>query len=147
MEVEEAGKRQSRYWNPDVSISKLLFHTRTHLLSRTSCRTLSYKPNWGWQEIQKGQTEDKTCIKLGPGRLGAQMETHQHPPPPVRLLYTEATWGGEAFLRGMGVTPWSSGTGGTCDSFSLNTNVLGKTAVLHLAHFCSWGCANQVCNY
>jgi hypothetical protein len=26
---------------------------------------------------KKQQTEDKTCIKLGPGRLGALMETHQ----------------------------------------------------------------------
>jgi hypothetical protein len=97
--------------------------------------------------MQKGQqTEDKTCIKLGPGRLCARMETHQHPPPPVNLLYTVATRGREAFLWGGGVTPWSSGTGGACDSFSLNINVLGKTAVLHLAHFCSWGCASQACN-
>jgi hypothetical protein len=33
------------------------------------------------------------------------------------------------------------GTGGNCDHFSLNVNILGKTAVLHLAHFCGWGCA------
>jgi hypothetical protein len=32
------------------------------------------------------------------------------------------------------------GTGGTCDCFSLNVNILGKTAVLHLALFCGWGC-------
>jgi hypothetical protein len=49
-------------------------------------------------------TEDKTCIKLGPGRLGAQMETHQPPPPPVSLLYTVTTRGGEGILRGWGVT-------------------------------------------
>jgi hypothetical protein len=36
-----------------------------------------------------------------------------------------------------------SGTGGTCDHFFLNINILGKTAVLHLAHFCRWGCANS----
>jgi hypothetical protein len=55
--------------------------------------------------MQKGQqTEDKTCIKLGPGRLCARMETHQQPPPPVRLLYTVTTRGREAFLRGGGVT-------------------------------------------
>jgi hypothetical protein len=35
------------------------------------------------------------------------------------------------------MTLQSSGTGGTCDSFSLNVNILGKTAVLNLAHFCS----------
>jgi hypothetical protein len=38
------------------------------------------------------------CIKLGPGRLGAWMETHQQPPPPVSLLYTVAKVGGEQFL-------------------------------------------------
>jgi hypothetical protein len=97
--------------------------------------------------MQKGQqTEDQTCTKLGPGRLGAQMETHQPPSPPVGLLYTEATWGGEAFLRGGGMTLWSPGIGGTCDSFSLNINIIGKTALLHLAHFCSGGCANQASN-
>jgi hypothetical protein len=53
--------------------------------------------------MQKGQqTKDKTCIKLGPGKLGAQMETHQHPP--VCLVYTVATQGREAFLQGGGVT-------------------------------------------
>jgi hypothetical protein len=34
-----------------------------------------------------------------------------------------------------------SGTEGTCDHFSLNVNILGKAVVLHLVHFCSWGCA------
>jgi hypothetical protein len=29
------------------------------------------------------------------------------------------------------------GIGGTCDSFSLNVTVKGKTAVFHLAQFCS----------
>jgi hypothetical protein len=49
--------------------------------------------------MQKGQqTEDQTCTKLGPGTLGAQMETHQPSPPPVNLLYTAATRGGEAIL-------------------------------------------------
>jgi hypothetical protein len=42
--------------------------------------------------MQKGQqTEDKTCIKLGPGRLCAQMETHQHPPPSAFIIYTSNT--------------------------------------------------------
>jgi hypothetical protein len=31
------------------------------------------------------------------------------------------------------------GTEETCDHFSLNVSILGKTAVLHLAHFCGWG--------
>jgi hypothetical protein len=88
--------------------------------------------------MQKGQqTEGKTCIKLGPGRLGVQMEAHQHPPPPVCLLYTVATRGGEVFLREGGVTPRSSGTGETCDSFSPketcdsfspNVNIKGKNS-------------------
>jgi hypothetical protein len=47
---------------------------------------------------KRQQTEEKTCIKLGPGRLGALMETHQLSPPPVSLLYAEA------FLGGGGVT-------------------------------------------
>jgi hypothetical protein len=34
-------------------------------------------PNWGGQDMQKGQTIYKqTCRKLGPGVLGTQMETH-----------------------------------------------------------------------
>jgi hypothetical protein len=54
----------------------------------------------GYGRCRKRQlTEDQTCIKLGPGRLGAQMETHQPPPPPVSLLYTVVTRGGEAILR------------------------------------------------
>jgi hypothetical protein len=40
------------------------------------------------------KTEEKTCIKLGPGRLGALKETHQLTPPPVSLLYAEAFLGG-----------------------------------------------------
>jgi hypothetical protein len=34
---------------------------------------------------------------------------------------------------------------GTCDHFSLNVNILGKTAVLHFAltPFCSWGCVKH----
>jgi hypothetical protein len=35
------------------------------------------------------------------------------------------------------VTLLSLGTGGTCVSFSLNINILGTTAALHLSHFCS----------
>jgi hypothetical protein len=55
--------------------------------------------------MQKAQqTEDKTSIKLGTGRLCAQMETHQPPSPLVSLLYTVATRGGESFLGGGGVT-------------------------------------------
>jgi hypothetical protein len=71
---------------------------------------------------KRQQTEDQTCIKLGPGRLDAWMETR----------------GGKA-VHDIVI----SGTGGTCDSFSLNVNILGKTAVLHLAHFWSRGCANS----
>jgi hypothetical protein len=40
---------------------------------------------------KRKQTENLTCIKLGPGRLGAWMETYQPPPRPVRLLYTVET--------------------------------------------------------
>jgi hypothetical protein len=53
---------------------------------------------------KRQQTEDQTCIKLGPGRLGAWMETHQPSPPPVRLLYTVATQGRKVILRGGSVT-------------------------------------------
>jgi hypothetical protein len=42
--------------------------------------------------------------------------------------------------RGRGMTLQFSGTGGNYDCFSLNVNILGKTVVLHLAHFCGWGC-------
>jgi hypothetical protein len=49
---------------------------------------------------QKRQTEDQTYMKLGPGTLGALMETHQSSLPPVNSLYTVATQGGEAFLGG-----------------------------------------------
>jgi hypothetical protein len=48
-----------------------------------------------------------------------------------------AKQGGEAVLREGDVTLSFLGTGGTCDSFSLNINILGKTPMLHLAHFCS----------
>jgi hypothetical protein len=65
------------------------------------------------------------------------METHQPPPPPVSLLYTVATGGGEAVLGEVGMTLQFSGTGGTCEYFCLKVNILRKTAVLHLAHFCS----------
>jgi hypothetical protein len=97
--------------------------------------------------MQKGQwTEDKTCIKLSPGRLCAQMEIHKRSlPPSAFIIYSSNTR--QAFLGRGSMTPWSLGTGGTCDSFSLNIIILGKTAMLHLAHFCSWGCANQACNY
>jgi hypothetical protein len=53
---------------------------------------------------KRKQTENQICIKLGPGRLGAQMETHQPPPPPGSLSYTVTTQGGEAILGGEGVT-------------------------------------------
>jgi hypothetical protein len=69
----------------------------------TSRMSLSWKPNLGRWEMQKGQqTEVQTCTKLGPGGLGTRMETHQPPPPPVSLLYTVATLGGEAVLRRRG---------------------------------------------
>jgi hypothetical protein len=71
------------------------------------------------------------------------MDTHQPTPPPVSLLYTAATRGREAIFGVGGVTLYSSGTGGACASFSLNVNILGKTAVLHLVPFCSWVCANS----
>jgi hypothetical protein len=94
------------------------------LMAHTS---LSQKPNRRQWEMQKGQqTEDKTCINLGPGRLCAWMKTHQQHPPPVSLLYAVATRGREAFLGEGVMTPWSSRTGGTCDSFSLSINILEK---------------------
>jgi hypothetical protein len=49
---------------------------------------------------KRQQTEDQTCIKLGPGRLGTLMETHQTPPPLVNLSYTAVTQGREAFFGG-----------------------------------------------
>jgi hypothetical protein len=42
------------------------------------------------------ETEDHTCIKLGPDSLGAWRETHQHPSLPASLLYAVAKRGGEA---------------------------------------------------
>jgi hypothetical protein len=55
--------------------------------------------------MQKGQqTGDKACINLGPGSLGAWMETHQPPPPPVSLLSTVETPGRRTSLGGGGVT-------------------------------------------
>jgi hypothetical protein len=42
--------------------------------------------------------------KAGARRLGTQMETQQLVPPPVSLLYTVPTRGGEAILQGGGVT-------------------------------------------
>jgi hypothetical protein len=58
--------------------------------------------------------------KAGGRYAGCRMETHQHLPPPMSLLNTVATQGGEAILRGGGVTVQPSGTGETCESFSLN---------------------------
>jgi hypothetical protein len=76
--------------------------------------------------MQKGQwTEDKTCIKLSPGRLCAQMEIHKRSlPPSAFIIYSSNTR--QAFLGRGSMTPWSLGTGGTCDSFSLSINILEK---------------------
>jgi hypothetical protein len=46
----------------------------------------------------------------------------------VLTLHNSNTRGRDAFLGGGAVPLWSSGTGGTCDSFSLNINILGKTS-------------------
>jgi hypothetical protein len=55
--------------------------------------------------MQKGQlTEDKACINLGPGSLGARMETHQPPPSPVSLLSTVETPGRKTSLGGACMT-------------------------------------------
>jgi hypothetical protein len=53
---------------------------------------------------KRQQAEDQSCIKLGPDRLSAQMETHQPPPHPVSLLYTVAKRGGAAVLGEEGMT-------------------------------------------
>jgi hypothetical protein len=90
--------------------------------------TLTGGGGGGDRRCQKRQTKEQTCIKLGHVGLCDQMETHQHSPPPVHLLYTVATWGRAAFLGGGGVTPWSLGTGGTCDRFSPNGNIKGKNS-------------------
>jgi hypothetical protein len=66
-------------------------------------------------------------------------------PPPVRLLYKVATRGREAFLGGGG-GPWSLGTGGTVTA-SLQTYIKGKNSCTAFAHYCSWGCAKQVCDF
>jgi hypothetical protein len=47
---------------------------------------------------EKTTAEDQTCIKLGLGSLGTQMDTHQPPPPSVSLLYTVTTQDGEVIL-------------------------------------------------
>jgi hypothetical protein len=136
--------------NPIVS-----FPTRHHLplrslfecqLSHTGWACLKHITEGDGRYQNRQQTEDKTCVKVQPGRLDAVMETHQHPPPPVSLLYTVATQGREAFLRGGGMTMSSWGTGGTCDSISPNVNIKGKNSCTVLAHFRSWGCAIQACN-
>jgi hypothetical protein len=51
----------------------------------------------------------------------------------------------QQFLTGEGKR--GSMTGGTCDHYCLNINILGKAAVLHFAlpHFCSWVCTNSAC--
>jgi hypothetical protein len=72
------------------------------------------------------------------------METHSSPLHLQWVYYIQ--WQNEVerqFLGEGSITLWSSGTEETYDSFSLNINILGKIAVLHLVHFCSWGCANS----
>jgi hypothetical protein len=71
------------------------------VLALTQCPAQACPRNLtgGRWEMQKGQkTEDQPCTKLGPGRLAAQMETHQPSPPPVSLLYTGAKQGGATVL-------------------------------------------------
>jgi hypothetical protein len=75
---------------------------------------------------KRQQTEDQTCTKLGPGRLVARMETHTSL---LRRVYY-IQWQNEVEQQFLFM-------------FSLNINILGKTAVPHLAHFCSRGCANS----
>jgi hypothetical protein len=53
---------------------------------------------------KRQQTEDQTCIKLGPGRLGAWKGDTPTPPPLLYLLYTVAKQGREAFLGEGGMT-------------------------------------------
>jgi hypothetical protein len=74
-------------------------HGLTELIFLEALTSLSLNPICGQWEMPEKKT-DKTCMKLGPGRLGGLMETHQPPPPPVSLLYTVATQGGEAFFLG-----------------------------------------------
>jgi hypothetical protein len=99
---------------------------------------------------KRQQTEDQTYIKLGPGRLGALMETHQQSP--VSLLSTAATWDGEA-IRGRGRdTVILRNRRNLWQLLSESKHLRKKTAVLHLAHFCSWGCVqftfhNYACSF
>jgi hypothetical protein len=92
---------------------------------------------------KRQQTEDQTCIKLGPGMLGTRMETHQPPPPPVSLLYTVATGSVEAFLRGGGCDIVILGNRRNLWQLLSEHKHLRKNRCKHLAHFCSWGCANS----
>jgi hypothetical protein len=51
-------------------------------------------------DAEKDLRQKTKHAKLGPGKLGACMETHQPPPPLASLLYTVAKQCGEAVLRG-----------------------------------------------
>jgi hypothetical protein len=53
---------------------------------------------------EKTKDRRQNMHKSGAGRLGAQIETHQPPPPPGSLLYRVATRVGEAFLGEGGMT-------------------------------------------
>jgi hypothetical protein len=64
------------------------------------------------------------------------METHNSPSTSSSFIIHSGKQGGAAVLGGGGDIVILGG-----DCFSLNINILGKTAELHLAHFCGWGCA------
>jgi hypothetical protein len=44
--------------------------------------------NEGDGRYEKPTDRRPNCIKLGPGRLGARMETHQHPHPSAFIIYS-----------------------------------------------------------
>jgi hypothetical protein len=53
--------------------------------------------------MQKGQkTEDKTCTKLRPGRLGTQMETHNTPSTSSEFIIYSGKTRGRGTSQGRG---------------------------------------------
>jgi hypothetical protein len=71
--------------------------------------------------------------------------------PTASLLYTVAN---KEVEQQFSVCVWGErggvtlpGTGGTCNHYSLNVNILGKAAMLYFALtlFCGWGRANSAC--
>jgi hypothetical protein len=112
-----------------------------------SCDLLQPRPRnlTGSNRRLRKDKRQKTNMQKAGVRWAGHLDgdTQQPCPPPESLLCTVANKEVEQKFW------WGGGreTGGTCDHYSLNINILGKSAVLHfaLASFCGWGCANSTC--